>query len=198
MSLEQATGERTLDARTDVYALGCVLYDMLAGEPPYTGPTAQVILAKRVTAEVPSVRRVRRAVPVGVNVAIAKAIAPVPADRLPSPGAFIRDLEAGGAGGGRTLTGSPRDRTRVLVTAGAVGVALLTSAGVIIARHGLGPRQQSAAAPGPVRLAVLPFANVGKAEDDYFADGMADAVRGKLTALPGLSHSASRFLRFFA
>src|SRR5207245_5077149 len=78
MSPEQAVSERALDARSDVYSLGCVLYEMLAGEPPYTGATAQVLIAKRLVDPVPAVRRLRAAVPVGVEQALTKARAKVP------------------------------------------------------------------------------------------------------------------------
>jgi TolB-like protein/Tfp pilus assembly protein PilF len=94
MSPEQATGDGTLDARSDVYALACVLYEMLAGEPPYTGPTAQAIIAKRFADPVPAIRRVRNAVPVGVEQALMKALASVPADRYPAAGAFAEALDA--------------------------------------------------------------------------------------------------------
>src|SRR5205823_3345737 len=92
MSPEQATGERALDARSDVYSLGCVLYEMLAGEPPYTGPTAQAVIAKRLVDPVPGVRRLRAAVPTGVEHALMKALARVPADRFPSAVAFVEAL----------------------------------------------------------------------------------------------------------
>jgi serine/threonine protein kinase/tetratricopeptide (TPR) repeat protein len=94
MSPEQATGEDTLDARSDVYALACVLYEMLAGEPPYTGPSAHAIIAKRFADPIPGIRRVRNSVPVGVERALMKALACVPADRYPAAGAFSDALDA--------------------------------------------------------------------------------------------------------
>ena len=92
MSPEQAAGDRTLDARTDVYALGAVLYEMLAGEPPFTGPTAQAVIAKRFGGNVPSVRRVRPSVPVKVERAVMKALAMVPADRFETMAQFAAAL----------------------------------------------------------------------------------------------------------
>ena len=98
MSPEQALGERELHARSDVYSLGCVLYEMLAGEPPYTGPTAQAVIAKRLADPVPAVRRLRDAVPAGVERALMGALARVPADRFASAGAFAEALATPGAG----------------------------------------------------------------------------------------------------
>ena len=101
MSPEQAMGERDPDARSDVYSLACVLYEMLAGEPPHTGPTAQALIAKRLADPVPSVRRLRPTVPAGVEEAIVRALAKVPADRFGSAEAFAEALIKPGAGGPR-------------------------------------------------------------------------------------------------
>jgi len=94
MSPEQAAGERALDARSDTYSLACVLYEMLAGEPPYTGATARALLTKRMVDPVPTVRRLRAAVPLGVEQALATALAKDPADRFASALAFAEALSA--------------------------------------------------------------------------------------------------------
>jgi eukaryotic-like serine/threonine-protein kinase len=101
MSPEQASGERTLDARSDVYSLGCVLYELLAGEPPFTGATAQAVVAKRFTDPVPAVRRLRPTVPLAMEQALMKALARVPADRFASAAAFADALTTPAASGPR-------------------------------------------------------------------------------------------------
>jgi serine/threonine protein kinase/Flp pilus assembly protein TadD len=101
MSPEQAVGESNLDPRSDVYALACVLYELLAGEPPFTGPTPQAIIAKRFTGDVPSIRRVRPLVPAAVEHAIRRAMSPMPADRFASCGEFAEALTDTTASGER-------------------------------------------------------------------------------------------------
>jgi len=92
MSPEQATAEPQLDGRSDLYSLACVLYEMLAGEPPYTGPTAQAILARRFTHPMPSLRAVRDTVPDFVEDTIRRALARAPADRFATMRAFADAL----------------------------------------------------------------------------------------------------------
>ncbi len=92
MSPEQSMGDRNLDGRSDLYALGSVLFEMLAGEPPYTGPTAQAIIAKRMTQPVPSIRTLRDTVPESVDRALAAALARSPADRFATAAEFTAAL----------------------------------------------------------------------------------------------------------
>ena len=84
MSPEQATGDRDVDPRSDVYALGCVLYEMLAGQPPFSATTAQAVLVKILTADAPSITSERRTVPPHVGHALARALEKLPADRFTS------------------------------------------------------------------------------------------------------------------
>ncbi|MBC8089781.1 MAG: serine/threonine-protein kinase [Phycisphaerae bacterium] len=92
MAPEQAMGERNVDARADVYALGAVTYEMLAGEPPFTGPTAQAIVAKVMTERSRALRSVRDTVPLAVDVAVATALEKLPADRQSSAREFAESL----------------------------------------------------------------------------------------------------------
>jgi serine/threonine protein kinase/Tfp pilus assembly protein PilF len=103
MSPEQAAGERALDARSDVYSLACVLYELLAGEPPHAGATARIVIAKRFTEPVPGVRRLRPAVPPAVEQALVRALALEPGDRFATAAAFADALLAlaAGVGGAR-------------------------------------------------------------------------------------------------
>jgi TolB-like protein len=154
---------------------------MLAGEPPYTGPSAQVIAAKMMTGDIPSVRRTRPAVPVAVDAAIRKALSPVPADRFATTADFARSLEAGAASVSVPARG-PGIPALAIIGAGIV----LLAAGTYAWRS-RAPAVAAATGPAPaVRLAVLPFDNLGDSADAYFADGMTDAVRAKLTAVSGL------------
>ena len=92
MSPEQATGDRGIDARSDVYSLAAVLYEMLAGEPPVTGASAQSMIAKLMTESPTHLRVLRTTVPVELDAAVARALSKTPADRFTSAGEFARAL----------------------------------------------------------------------------------------------------------
>ncbi len=93
MSPEQAAGERDLDGRSDLYALACIVYEMLVGDPPFTGGTAQAVIAKRLTDAAPRVTARRDSVPAAIDAAIARALARAPEDRFPGVGGFLEELE---------------------------------------------------------------------------------------------------------
>ncbi|HSQ30326.1 MAG TPA: protein kinase, partial [Gemmatimonadaceae bacterium] len=96
MSPEQATGERTIDGRSDVYSLAAVLYEMLTGEPPHTGSTAQAVIARVLTEKTRSVRASRANVPQHVDASITRALEKLPADRFASAGEFAAALQGHG------------------------------------------------------------------------------------------------------
>jgi serine/threonine-protein kinase len=110
MSPEQASGDRELDARSDIYSLACVLYELLAGEPPHTGPTVQAVVAKVLTAPVTPIGELRRTVPVHVAAALDVALAKLPADRFASATQFAEALTHPGLAAalvpGRQTTGA--------------------------------------------------------------------------------------------
>jgi serine/threonine-protein kinase len=120
MSPEQAAGARTLDGRSDIYSLGCMLYEMLAGEPPFTGSTPQAVIARRFAKPPPSVRQLRPAVPPAVEEVLSRALAREPADRFQTAAALGQALA-------RTPHATSAPRSRFGIRAALVAVALLAS-----------------------------------------------------------------------
>ena len=191
MSPEQASGERTVDARSDQYSLACVLYEMLTGEPPFTGPTAQAVIARRLSGEIPPLRHVRPSVPARVEHAVIRALAAVPADRFPDPAAFAQAIASATPpqdavpAPARVIPRPPvRATSRIGGLMAACSAASLVVVGGLLLWRGHGGREERAA--GPPVLAVLPFENLGDSADAYFADGVANDVRTKLSQIAGM------------
>jgi serine/threonine-protein kinase len=156
MSPEQAMGERKLDARTDVYALGCVLYEMLSGEPPFTGPNAQAIVAKVMSIDPQPVAALRRSVPRNVADATMVALNKVPADRFSSAAAFAAALAnpqyvAPDTGARRAARARPALRRRDL--GGAAAIVILAVAAVM----GWLRSSRGRSEPAVVARFVVPF-----------------------------------------
>jgi len=190
MSPEQAAGGSELDARSDLYSVGCVLYEMLAGEPPYSGPTAQAILAKRFMEPVPHLRTLRESVPQVLEETVTKALAKVPADRWATARQFADALPVTHSGSAATVPAPvlfPQAASRRMSPIRAALVSLVVLAGlavaVLIAR---GVHAHHPASAGPKMLAVLPFENLGRAEDEYFADGLTEEITSRLASVRGL------------
>jgi serine/threonine-protein kinase len=186
MSPEQAVGDRHLDARTDVYSLGTVLYEMLAGDPPFTGATAQTVIAKRLSGQVPRLHHVRPSVPEHVEQAVSQALAPVAADRYASAAEFARALLPTTATSTRwSAAADAGARRRISVAATTLALGFLIGLGVLFAWRR--SHMHTGEPVGAKLLAVLPFENLGDSSQAYFADGVGDEVRGKLSQVEGLA-----------
>ncbi|MEO7998504.1 MAG: protein kinase, partial [Gemmatimonadaceae bacterium] len=134
MSPEQAMGERTIDARSDIYALGAVTYEMLTGDPPFTGSTVQAIVAKVLTEKPTAPRAVRDTVSPGVEFAVLKALAKLPADRWPTTEKFAEalirtDVNLSSTSHSATRATAPARTTlsRGFLIGAAIGVIALTA-----------------------------------------------------------------------
>ncbi len=187
MSPEQAAGESDLDGRSDLYALGCVLYEMLAGQPPFSGPTAESIVRQHLTANPPPITQLRPIVPPEVTTALQRALAKAPADRF-NPVAQFADALRPGTGAPAVPAapvGHPTRRS-LAVWLPLVAVVVLALGALFFWRGGVG-----AGAPESASIAVLPFADLSADRANaYLGDGMAETLINALANVKGLSVAA--------
>jgi len=152
MSPEQATGERRLDGRSDLYSLAAVCYEMLSGVTPHVAPTTQALIAKLLTERPTRVRSVRSTVPPNIDAAIAKALEMTPADRFGTCAEFATALQYTPSGGMLAAEAPPKRRTALIATLGGVAVLAGVGAAVMLRPAGapvsLGRSEQITSDPG--------------------------------------------------
>ena len=160
MSPEQGSGDPKLDGRTDIYSLGCVLYEMLAGTPPFMGSSATAITARHAMDPVPSLRTVRPSVPAAVEEVVSRALEKVPADRFATAAEMEAALEAAMSGGWtsseRRVAVQRRHAKRVAAVVAGVVVALAASLAVV-SQAVWKPRAAALANADTTRYVLLPF-----------------------------------------
>jgi len=206
MSPEQATASLEIDGRSDQYSLACVVYEMLVGQPPFTGPTAQAIIARHSLDMVSPPSIVRGTIPEPMEDAILRALSKVAADRFATTALFAEALALPGTASGlrRRQTGAMglrpyarRRWARPVVAAGG-GVLLLLAvwvvAGWIRGNHGAGGG--TASGLDPHRVAVLYFQHRGdSAQTQYLADGLTEALIHELSEVKTLQVTSANGVR---
>jgi eukaryotic-like serine/threonine-protein kinase len=192
MPPEQASGSGQVDRRSDIYSLACVLYETLAGQPPFTGPTAQAIMARHSLDAVPRLKIVRDAIPDDLEVVIERALEKVPADRYQTSGEFAKALTNASTGAVSRVTAARRPsraqimwRRRMSVGVGIGVIALVAGAWLLFGRHGR-PRG-TAGGLEQNRVAVLYFADQSRDSSlRYLADGLTEALIDQLNGIRAL------------
>ena len=193
MSPEQSVGDAALDGRSDLYSLGCVLYELLTGEPPFTGPTAQAVIAKRHADAVPSPRRLRETIPPGVDQLIRRLLAKSPADRVQSAADLVaalsspvelRPIEATESANTQVVTIAHRSR-RLRAGLAALVLLLVVGVAIVVARARAAPSTPL----DPEAVALLPFRVTAPDHSlDYLGEGIVDLLAVKL-AVPAGPHA---------
>jgi serine/threonine-protein kinase len=205
MSPEQATADPITDHRADLYAFGVLAYEILTGQTPFGRRSPAELLAAHVTEPPRAITELRPALPPALAALVMGCLEKRPADRPQSAGEILQTLdEIATPSAGTTPTAilapamTPRAaapashspsagrNVTAYVLVGLTLVLMLGTAGVAIWRTRAAPTTAVAAKRDAERIAVLPFENLGDSADAYFADGITDAVRGKLTSLPSL------------
>jgi eukaryotic-like serine/threonine-protein kinase len=206
MSPEQASGDRSIDARSDIYSLGCVLYEMLAGEPPFAGPNAHAIIVKRLSEPAPDVRYTRETVPAILADVVARALAAAPADRVQTAAEMERaldaaEIECSTAAVRRQTPRRPTvsrllDRRSTQLALSVVGVLAVMTIGWMRFGQFTAANRGRAGGSAIHTLAVLPLASIsggtgssmgGMGAQDFFADGMTDALITGLAQIRNLN-----------
>lgn len=177
MSPEQAADEAT-DARSDVYSLAAVVYEMLVGEPPYPGDNPVRVMASHVRDPVPTLRDKRPAVSAAVESVVRRGLQKRPGDRYPTARAFA-DALAGAVTGATDAVPAVTPTRNRWRTAAMVGLTIAATYGVT--------RWVGSEPDGPPRLIVLPFEYLGPPEDRFIAEGLADEVTSRVAGLSGLA-----------
>jgi len=195
MSPEQAMADKNIDGRADIYSLGCVLYEMLGGQPPFVGPTAHAIIARHAMDTAPSLTIVRNTIPDELEATVMMALSKVPADRFQTAREFADALRqphgpAARRATTRTRPVKARPSRRTWLIAAAIAVPLLAVGGWFLARQRRAPSSAGAVAGGldPRHIAVLYFDDNSSAHDlGFVADGLTDALIGQLAEVQGLT-----------
>jgi len=199
MSPEQAAGERAVDARSDQYALGAMTYEMLTGEPPHSGATAQVIIARLMTETPRSVRSARPAVSDATDAAVQRALSKSPADRFSTCRAFCKALGDGATSETRAAVTPvpPVVQKSSSLRNALIVAAVVIAAGLLFAwqRSSTGPSTTASTvastAVSTASVAVLPFTDLSPGrESDYLGDGIAETVTSALGRVQGLQVAA--------
>lgn len=201
MSPEQALGQDDIDGRSDTYSLGCVLFEMLSGDPPFTASNPQALIAKKLTEPVPRLSNLRETVSPGLEASVHRALSRLPADRFVSTGEFAA-AAAKGAGTATPAEGitppsgqvsGPGRSPKHMVRLGLMAIGVLVALGaawLAYVADGNETQRSETAADSAARkatiVAVLPFENLGSPEDEYFAAGMTDEITSRLGAVTGL------------
>lgn len=197
MSPEQAMGERDLDARSDIYALGCVLYEMLTGQPPFTGPTAQAIVAKVITEQPVAPSKLRRTVSHNLDDATLTALEKVPADRFPTAAAFAAALTGDSLpqSGRRRSASGAAEKTRswraLAMGVGAISVALIALTGwALLHTRGTSfePTVYDAALPDS---APMSFVSVAQAGYGLAVSNLSISADGSFAVYPAATGESS-------